>query len=136
MSWPTTEPLRCSMRAFCFCLTLIILRTVSMAPGLLPWIVKPMTTGEMGVEPGWLVLLAVVDGATSICRGWGTAPLTVILRFLGEGGMSADGAGATSSSRSWLSCLTRTLDGVRRRVAEKKRERTHRRSPERASWTL
>jgi hypothetical protein len=74
--------------------------------------VKPMTTGEMGVEPGWWVLLAVLDGATSIWRGWGTAPLTVILRFLGDGGMSAEGAGAASSSGSWLSCLTRTSSSL------------------------
>lgn len=49
---PTTLPLRCSMRAFCFCFTEIIDLTCSIALGLSRWMVNPMTTGEMGVEAG------------------------------------------------------------------------------------
>lgn len=47
---PATLPLRCCIRAFCFCFTVIMDRTCSIAEGLSRLIVKPMTTGEMGVE--------------------------------------------------------------------------------------
>jgi len=62
---PATLPLRCSMRAFCFCFTEIIDLTCSIAFGLSRCIVKPMTTGEMGVEAGCSGLVVL----TSMRRG-------------------------------------------------------------------
>jgi hypothetical protein len=47
---PTTLPLRCSMRAFCCCLTVKADFTCSNAFGLSLLIVNPITTGEIGVE--------------------------------------------------------------------------------------
>ena len=61
---PATLPLRCSMRAFCFCFTVIMDLTCSIALGLSRWMVKPMTTGEMGVEAG-----CSGCGLTSMRRG-------------------------------------------------------------------
>jgi hypothetical protein len=61
---PATLPLRCSMRAFCFCFTVIMDLTCSIALGLSRWILNPMTTGEIGVEAGWSGF-----GLTSMRRG-------------------------------------------------------------------
>lgn len=47
---PAALPLLCSISAFCFCFTASIARTCSNAVGSCRWIVKPITTGEMGVE--------------------------------------------------------------------------------------
>lgn len=77
---PATLPRRCSIKAFCFCLTEIIDLTCSIALGLSGLIVKPMTAGEIGVEFVWST-----TGLTSVLSGCG-APLTVTLRFfMGEG---------------------------------------------------
>lgn len=47
---PAALPLLCSINAFCFCFTANIARTCSNAEGSSRWIVKPITTGEIGVE--------------------------------------------------------------------------------------
>ena len=64
---------------------------------------KPMTTGEMGVEAevwSWF-------GRTSM---WRALPLTVTRRFLRGDGIRLDGAGAASGGGelSSCSCFTRT----------------------------
>lgn len=80
-------PRRCSMRAFCFCLTVSMDLTCSMLSRL---IARPITTGEMGVELVWSA-----TGRRSVSRGWG-APLMVTRRFLrGEEEEAGDG-GETS----------------------------------------
>ena len=61
---PATLPLRCSIIAFCFCFTVIMDLTCSIALGLSRWTLKPMTTGEMGVEAG-----SSGFGLTSMRRG-------------------------------------------------------------------
>ena len=61
------------------------------------WTVKPMTTGEMGVESDW----SWGGGWTSMRRGWGVVPLTVTRRFFrGEGGgLLPSGSGDSSLTR-------------------------------------
>jgi hypothetical protein len=81
-------PRRCSMRAFCFCLTESIDLTCSMAVGLSRLIVTPITTGEMGVE--------LVCSASSVSSAWG-GPLTVTRRFLKGKGVEEGEGGETSS---------------------------------------
>lgn len=89
---PATLPLRCSMRAFCFCFTLIIDRTCSIAFGLSRPIVNPMTTGEMGV-----VFEGSAGTRTSVLSGCGP-PLIVTRRFFAGDGIKLDGGGAPEVS--------------------------------------
>ena len=93
---PATLPLRCSIRAFCFCLTESMERTCSRAAGSSRWIERPMTTGEMGVELVWS------EGGMRMSvlrlRGWGV-PLIVTRRFFAGVGRRAEGGGACGESR-------------------------------------
>ena len=62
-----THPRRRSTTAFCFCLTDSIARTCSIAVGSSRCIVKPITTGEIGVkEP---VCTSGLSPVVCMCRG-------------------------------------------------------------------
>lgn len=100
---PATLPLRCSMRAFCFCFTVIIDLTCSTADGLSLCIVNPMTTGEIGVELVWSA-----GALTSVFKACG-APLTVMRRFFIGEGSKLDGGGAPP--KSWASLCPPGLSG-------------------------
>jgi len=47
---PATLPLRCSINSFCFCFTVSMDRTCSIAAGSSRMMLNPMTTGDIGVE--------------------------------------------------------------------------------------
>lgn len=78
---PATLPLRCSIKAFCLCLTVSMERTCSIAAGSSRPMVKPITAGDIGVEPE-----GSSEGAlTSVFREC-NPPLIVTRRFFDGGG--------------------------------------------------
>lgn len=85
VTMPAVLPLRCSIRAFCFCFTEIMERTCSRAAGSSRMMVKPMTTGEMPES---------TEGRlTSVLMVW-DIPLIVTRRFFegfGPMGEAAEG---------------------------------------------
>ncbi len=81
---PAVLPLLCSIKAFCFCLTVSMERTCSRAAGSSRMIVKPMTTGDMP--------LSTEGRLTSVLMGC-DIPLIVTRRFLEGFGPAGDAAG-------------------------------------------